>query len=68
VDKGAEDLLTPALMTTRALSSTLPAAGALRSPLGSLGGEALIITAALGLGGGWPRRAAEGAGGQGATN
>jgi hypothetical protein len=49
-------------MATRALSSTLPAAGALRSPLGSLGGEALIITAALGLGGGlaqassWGRR------------
>jgi hypothetical protein len=36
-------------MTTRALSSTLPAAGALRSPLGNLGGEALIITAAFGL-------------------
>jgi hypothetical protein len=39
-------------MTARALSSTLLAAGALRSPLGSLGGEALIIIAAFGLGGG----------------
>jgi hypothetical protein len=49
-------------MTTRALSSTLLAAGALRSSLGNLGGEALIIAAALGLGGGlaqassWGRR------------
>jgi len=44
--------LTPMLMTMWALSSTFLGAGALRSSLGSLAGEALIITAAFGLGGG----------------
>ena len=52
MDRGAEGLLAPVLMTTWALSSTFLVAGALRSPLGSLGGEALIATIAFGLGGG----------------